>query len=186
MKIGTNECVMRQTATSEYSHFDGSWEELEALTLSAFGANRIKPGYRDGVVLVEVDPERFYTSVVELEDGDIFRGEFKRRVVGEEPRKSVYVVRPNGKQKACAVDIVLYRKDVLAENNENSTDADWEIVSINARPTNEEMPMSPSTLMANHFQVSGGTATKMTNDEFVAELERCFRYWRNKSHARQN
>ncbi len=182
--IAVSNFVKRQTPNSEFSYFDGGWVELEQLVTEAFKAGKVKRGYREGVVLVEVEPERFYTSVVELKEGDKFRGEYKPRQAGEEPRKSVYVVKSQGKQPAKVVDVVLYRQDVLAENNENSCDAEWEIISINARPTTEEMPMSVDTLLANHFGASGGTATKMTNDEFVAALKRSWKYWKNKAQMR--
>ena len=55
----------------------------------------------------------------------------------------------------------------LAEKNETESDADFELVSVNASPTDEETPMTPGTLMANHFELSGGTATRMTDGEFV-------------------
>lgn len=40
--------------------------------------------------------------------------------------------------------------------------------------------MSPGILMANHFQISGGTATHMTREQFEAALRRSFLYWRDK------
>ncbi len=90
------------------------------------------------------------------------------------------MVRKEGKSLARRVDVVLYRHDVLAENNEQSSDAEWEIVSVNGLPTEDEAPMSPGTLMANHFQISGGTATHMTSEQFEAALRRSFLYWRDK------
>lgn len=80
-----------------------------------------------------------------------------------------------------AVDIILYRKDVLAEGDENSTDADWEVVSINGRLTLEEMPIHPDTLCANHFGLDGGTSTGMTPEEFEAALKKSVLFWKNKA-----
>jgi len=79
------------------------------------------------------------------------------------------------------VDVVLYRKDVLAENKENTTDAEWEIVSINASPEEGELPIMPDTLIANHFQLSGGTATNMSDSEFVEALKKSVLYWKDKA-----
>ena len=36
--------------------------------------------------------------------------------------------------KTGKVELIVYRHDVLAENNENTTSADWELISINAIP----------------------------------------------------
>jgi hypothetical protein len=40
--------------------------------------------------------------------------------------------------------------------------------------------MPPETLIANHFELSGGTATKMTDSEFVASLKESVMYWKDK------
>jgi len=80
-----------------------------------------------------------------------------------------------------AVDIVLYRKDVLEEGNEQTTGADWDIISINGRITEEDAPIHPDTLIANHFQLSGGTATNMTPEKFEKQLRISTLYWKNKA-----
>jgi hypothetical protein len=85
------------------------------------------------------------------------------------------------KTPAVGVDVVLYRKDVLAEGNESTTDCDWEIVSINGRITEEEQPIHPDTLIANHFELDGGTATGMDSVEFVEALRKSVMYWKNKA-----
>jgi hypothetical protein len=148
-----------------------------------------KPGYRNGVVLVPVpttykEQPAFYSNIVQLKEGDVLAGEFKPRHPGEKPRKSTYVV-GGQKMPAKSVEIVLYHKDVLAEGNERSSDADWEIISINASPFEEgmEIPMSPGTLMSNHFQLSGGTATHMTDSDFVNALRKSVLFWKDKANA---
>lgn len=79
------------------------------------------------------------------------------------------------------VDAVLYHKDTLAEGNENSDlSADYEVVTFLPRGTEEEQPLAPETLMANHFLDSGGTATGMSPEEFEQALKKSYAYWRNR------
>ena len=176
--IAVSAFVRRQTAASAYTHFEGEWSEV--LERVRAGFHRAKPGYRDGVVLVPVPPEGFYTGIVQLVAGDRLVGRYVPRHPGEEPRKETFVVRSEGKSPAKRVDVVLYRHDVLAEDNEQSSDAEWEIISVNGLPTDDEAHMSPGTLMANHFQISGGTATHLTPEQFEAALKESFLYWRDK------
>ncbi len=100
--------------------------------------------------------------------------------VGYVPLNGDYL---KAKTPAVAADIVLYASTVLAEDNSNelpAVEGNWEIISINARLSLEEEPMHPGTLMANHFQDSGGTATHMTDSEFVEALRVSRAYWANK------
>lgn len=180
MEIAFNNFVRRQTADSSFSHWTISDEVLLNRVKCEF--SKAKPGYRDGVILVPVDPDGFFSSVIQLKAGDKLEGEFKARREGEDPRKTLYA--KGNKMPARMVDVVLYSKDVLADNSENSTSADWEIVSINASPEERwrgELPIQPDTLIANHFQLSGGTATNMTDSEFVAALKTSVLYWKDKA-----
>ena len=178
--------VRRQTEQSGFSHWTISDEEL--LIRVQAGLPNANPGYRDGVILVPVDPAGFFSSTVLLQEGDKFVGEYVARRPGEEPRKSTYVVsNRHGEQvekiEAVSVYVVLYSHDVLLEGKENETDADYEIVSVNASATDEEAPIPTGALIANHFELSGGTATKMTDSEFVTLLRKSVMYWKNKSLA---
>jgi hypothetical protein len=56
-----------------------------------------------------------------------------------------------------------------------------EIISVNARSTDEPEPMHPNTLMANHFHASGGTNTMMGDALFMAKLSASFNYWKDKA-----
>lgn len=180
MKIHINSIVRRQTPLSGFSHWDLSDEELLARIVRNF--DKAAKGYKDGVVLVPVEPDGFYSSIVQLQAGDILIGQYTARKANEEPRKSSYSMRGN-KMPAKRVDIVLYRHDVLAENNEHESDADWEIVSVNAASTVDETPIATGTLIANHLQLSGGTSTNMTDSEFVALLRKSVEFWKDKANV---
>lgn len=172
----------RHTKESRYSHFEGSWEQLVQLVEANF--SKAKPGYRDGVILVPVPANGFYSNTVQLSEGMEFVGKYAPRRPGEKP----YIQwSPSGaaKMPAKKVDVVLYRHDVLVEGNEESADSEWEIISVNASPwemkEGEAEPMHPETLMRNYFVEEGGTEMKgVTPEQFVELLRKSREYWRNK------
>jgi len=188
MKIHLNSfCGNRQIKESTFTHWEISDIRLIELVVVEVEAERTKAGYRDGVILVSIDPAGFYTGVVELHDGDKLIGEFKSRREGETPRISINADR-NGhpplklqKQQATLVEVVLYSHDTLAENNENETDSDYEIVSVNGHPTDEPAPIAPETLIHNHFGSDGGTDTDMSAEQFEEAMRESFNYWKNKA-----
>jgi len=180
--IAVNEFVKRQTPESKYSHFGGSWDQLVQLVKQNF--NKAMPGYRDGVLQVPVPPEGFYTSIAELTPGAEIAAKYEARREGEDPYMQLTM--PGGQKiPAKSVNIILYRHDVLAEGNENSTDADWEIISINASSwegaEGESEPLMPEALMRNYFGEPGGTEMKgVSPEQFVEMLRKSRDYWRNK------
>jgi len=191
-EICLNKFVGRQTSASPYTHFIGSDADLIRIVTEAMKSDCITPGYRDGVVLVSVPVEGFYTGLVTLKDGDKLVGHFESRTAGEQPRKTVFVNRdaemlnaenPNPRKvQARLVQVVCYSHEVLLEDGDNDSDCPWEIVSINGYPTVYEAPIEPNTLMHNHFGSDGGTATGMTPEMFEKALRESFQYWKNKAH----
>lgn len=156
---------------------------------------KARNGYRQGVLLVSINPLRFKCPIVELKDGMTLCGEFRKRMDNEEPRKKIGVPNlPFTSARFC--DVVLYSREVLWESKENSSlpehdfcgddpndlnnYPEWEVITILPK-LDEDQPMPPDTLMYNHFQLSGGTKTNMTNDEFVEELKKSFTYWKDKA-----
>ena len=81
----------------------------------------------------------------------------------------------NGKPlKTGKVDLIIYRHDVLMENNEHSTDADWELISINAIPQGlDSIPMGPITMMRNQLDLIGGTKAQYQSNEWAESV----RFW---------
>jgi len=182
-EIHIHDFVRRQTPDSRFSHWLLSDEEL--LDRIYQGWDKRQQGYRDGVILVPVDPEGFFTGVVTLQEGDKLRGSFVPRQKGEDPRKQTSLDSGKSdvasrKPPAVAVDIVLYRDDVLAEDGDD-TGHEWNIISVNANPVEGTVPMSPGTLMANHFHDSGGTQTDMSDEEFVKALREAYFFWKDKA-----
>jgi len=172
-KVACGEFVKRQTPESGYSHFEGTWEELEFLTTNTllFLKHYVKPGYRDGVVLVELMPEKFRSAIVPLTEETKLTVNYAPRRKGEDP--FLRVSAKAKKQSAKHASVVLYRHDVLAENNERETDAEWEIVCIKARVTEEEEPMDPYTMARNFLHLKGGTKGDFSAEEFAKSIV----YW---------
>jgi len=177
--------VYRQVERSSFSHYAGDFDQLPKMAKQNFASRQA--GYRDGVVLVPVPADGFFSATVALKPGAQLYGTFESRREGEAPRKTLRAV--GQKTPAKRVDLVLYRQDVLAESEirflDEQSDDVWEIVSINARPTDEEEPIHPMTLMHNHFGSDGGTTTKMIPLVFEEELRRSFEYWADKAMAQE-
>ena len=181
--IAANPFVSRQTKESQFSYFKGDISEVVEMVGKLF--EHRTPGYRDGVAIVNVDPQGFYSGLVKLTPGQELSGSYSSRREGETPRKHI-VAKGFAKMPAARVEIILYRSDVLAEDGNNflpSSDSNWEIISINASPFRQATPINPSTLMHNHFGSDGGTATNMTDSEFVEALRESFQFWSDKAMA---
>ena len=169
----------RLDAALPFSHFDGSEDELIERVRAGF--DKAEQGYREGVLLVPVDPKGFHSPVCELAEGDRLVGEYKARREGEQPRLSIGV-EGGTKSPAAACSIIVYAKAVLEEDpDEKTTGADYEIVMIQARTHEGDEPMAPSILMHNHFASDGGTDTQMSAEEFEAKLRESFTYWKTRA-----
>jgi len=180
----------RHVEGSGLSHF--TCEEVEVVWATSlwFAMNLISPGYREGVVLVNVPEEdltHFVSSVCEITEDTPVVASYMPRRKGE-PCQKVFRAGPKATPlpaKSCQP--VLYRNDVLAEGDDNDSKLEdgvcWEIVSINVSPTEGELPMAPSALIRNHLGLPGGTRTIMTDEQFVETLRVSTAFWSN--HAMQ-
>ena len=175
--VACGEFVKRQTAESGFSHTEATWEQLEKMVHNCFRKPQlVRPGYRDGVVLVDIEPawlraKKFYTSIIKLDDKVKLNASYAPRRIGED--SFIRIGAKAKKQEAKYVSVVLYRKDVLEENNERETDAEWEIVCIKARLTEEEEPMDPYTMARNFLHLKGGTKGDFTAQQFAESIV----YW---------
>jgi hypothetical protein len=150
-----------------------------------FNGHAACPGYRHGVVLNTIPQEVFEglptlkSRVVKVNEDTEFVTVCKSRIPGEKPRKKTMAL-VEELPEAKYITAVLYHKDVLAEDNDRSTDAEWELVTVLCQMDVDE-PMAPSTLMANHFKADGGTDTQMGPKRFEEALRKSYNYWKSRS-----
>lgn len=190
--IKCSEFVKRQTPESGFSHFNGTWKELEELIEYVFlyYPKQVRAGYKDGVCLVDLYPHKdytnfytpnfpldaiskFYSAIVPLTEETKLVASYAPRQLGEKP--FIRVAAHGTKQRAKYASVVLYRADVLAADDDRSTDADWEIIAIKARTSEEEEPMDPYTMARNFLHLKGGTKGDFTAEQFAQSIV----YWNN-------
>jgi len=178
-KVAVNEFVRRQIAGSGKTYSPLlSFEQIAAHASEQLDKGDFKQGYRDGVIIVNADPdyaEQFKCPFVKINKDTKLKAEFICRRENEEPYIRVRAL--NGKPlKAGKVEFILYRHDVLVENNEHSTDTEWELISIHALPKGiEELPMGPITMMRNQLELKGGTAAVYSSEEWAQAVK----FWQN-------
>jgi len=173
-KIGISEFVKRQTIDSQFTDYDESWEHLELWLNMMWKENAFldkKPGYRDGVLLVSVNPNHFYTYTnFPMFEGMRLEADWEK-VPGREYEPSKLQVKIKENKKQCKfVDIILYKKEVLEEDGDKITGADWDIISINGRLNKNPKPMDPMTIIRNWKNLPGGTRMKGKTVEDVLEM----------------
>ena len=177
MNVGVNDFAKRQIGetgkSSRFSYYTGEANELSKLVEENF--DNKKNGYRDGVYTVSVPSEDFYSGISKIDENSIIWSRMEARRRGEEPVLTNSNL--NGvKEPAKFTDIVIYSHEVLAENNEFTTDAEYEVISINAS-FDENQPMTPETIKRNHYGNAGGTNDHKTEAEFEKDLKEAEEYW---------
>jgi len=175
--IAMNEYALRQTAESNYSHYEGSFEDLCSLAVKHSSYRVILHEDEDGGIVAKITipgyEKGFFSAETQLEPGMEITGKFEPRKDDEYPYISHRAV-AGIKVPAEETDLILYNHIKLARKGENTTDAAWEIVSINAKRKKDEndnrLP-HPVTMMRNHCDLPGGTKTKYTGDQFAKSIQ---------------
>ena len=133
-------------------------------------------GYRDGVRVVHADQSivnEFVCPFVKVDK----HTRLISRLVSRRPEEKPYIQTravTGTPLSAGAVQLIVYRHDVLAENQEHSTNADWELISIHAVPKGvEALPMGPVTMMRNQLKLPGGTEAVYSTEEWAESV----RFW---------
>ena len=177
MIVAINEFVKRQNKFSgkTYSNelsFDFFARHAEKKIIS----RDYRQGYRPEVIIVSLDKKyvnKVICPYVRITKNTKLSAQFVKRRANEEPYIQIRAL--NGKLiKAGSVELILYHHDILYENDENTTNAEWELISINALPKGVEfMPMGPITMMRNQLELTGGTKANYSSDEWAKSV----RFW---------
>jgi hypothetical protein len=175
MIVAVNEFVKRQTKFSGKTYS----EELSFDFFARHAEQKIidknfRQSYRPEVIIVKLDKKyvnKVICPYVRITKSTKLSAQYVKRRENEEPYIQIRAL--NGKLiKAGSVDLILYHHDILYENDENTTDAEWELISINALPMGiESMPMGPITMMRNQLELIGGTKAKYSSDEWAESVQ---------------
>jgi hypothetical protein len=172
--IGVSEFVKRQLEGTQFTHYQGRWNDLVNRTKEQYLAGNYTNGYRDGVLLVHIEKSEvplFWTYTdFPMFEGMQLKAEWKK-VPGREHEPAKLQVEILEPKKQCQyVDIVIYRKDVLEEDGDKTTGAEWDIVSINGRLNKNPKPMDPMTIVRNWLHLPGGTKMEGATPETVLAM----------------
>ena len=173
--VSINEFVRRQVKGSGKTYADGlSFENISQHAQNQLSSGNYMPGYRDGVVLVQTDKNllhHFICPFVRITE----ETKLKATVARRRPEEKTYIqIRAlNGiPLKTNSVDLILYHHDVLAETNEQTSNADWELISFHAIPESiPDMPMGPVTMMRNQLQLKGGTKAYYKSEKWAQSIK---------------
>lgn len=162
----------RHFSDKGYSYFTGSEQELIEMCEKHFESK--KPGYREGVFLISLPTTGFKSGVVEVTETTQLETSFKARRKGESP----YIqIKAKGESlDAKVVDIVIYSREVLG-SDATEAGSDFEVVSINARPTLDEEPQHPVSMARNQLGIAGGTKASYSAEDFANSI----RYWSSRA-----
>jgi hypothetical protein len=147
-----------------------SLNQIAGIAEKKLNEKEFEKGYRDGVIIIKItDPEyckKFICPIVKINKNTKFQTKLTRRRPGEEDYIQIKAL--NGDRlKTSLVELILYRRDVLKETNEISTNSDWELIAFHAIPDEiEKLPMKPVTMMRNQRQLPGGTKAHYSSEEW--------------------
>ena len=173
--VSVNDFVKRQIKGSGKTYADGlSFEKIAQHAQEQLTNGNYKPGYRDGVILVHVAKKlisHFTCPFVRITEETKLKATVIKRRPQEEPYIQVRAL-SGTPLKTGSVDLILYRHDVLKETNEQTSDADWELISFHAIPKEiDNMPMGPVTMMRNQLQLPGGTKAFYESEKWAQSVK---------------
>ena len=177
MKVQVNDFVKRQTKSSGKTYSEElSFDFFAKYAQKKLLKNEFIEGYRPEVRIVKLENKyvhKVFCPYVRITKNTKLSAKLVKRRENEDSYIQIRAM--NGDLvDTGSVNLILYRHDILLENNENTTNADWELISINAIPKGEKkMPIGPVTMMRNQLDLEGGTKAEYSSEDWANSV----RFW---------
>ena len=173
--VAVNEVGKRQIKGNGKTYSEGlTIKEIVSHAQEQLANGYYTEGYRKGVILVHVAKKlisHFTCPFVRITE----ETKLKATVVKRRPEEETYIQMRalNGTpMKTGSVNLILYHHDVLSESNEQTSDADWELISFHAIPEEiDNMPMGPVTMMRNQLHLTGGTKAFYESEKWAQSVK---------------
>ncbi len=174
-RVAVNDFVLRQKEGSGKSFTNKlSFQEIADHAEHQMVLGVFKEGYRKGVRIIDVDSSlthEFMCPFVRIDDKTKLLAKHVQRREGEK-----YYIQIRAKSgellRAGKVELILYHHDVLSENDEHTTDFEWELISFHAIPEGVDyMPMGPVTMMRNQLELPGGTKANYSSEDWAKSID---------------
>ena len=172
--VAVNDFVKRQSKDSGKTYAKTlTFEDIAYHAELQMGEGIFSEGYRDGVRVVHSDKSivnDFVCPYVLINEDTELVSRVVRRSDLEEPYIQTRAL--NGERLQTGnVDLIIYRNDVLKENNENTTNSKWELISFNAIPKGvKSFPIGPVTMMRNQLRLIGGTKGNYSSEKWAQSV----------------
>lgn len=174
-KVAVNKFVRRQIKRSGKTYSESlSFEAIAQDAEKRMANGHYIEGYRDGVLIVNGSTEiihEFECPFIKIDENTKLVSQLIQRQPSEKPYIQTRA-KSGTPVKAWKIEYILYRHDVLAENDEQSTNAEWELISIHAIPEGvDKLPMGPVTMMRNQLELTGGTKAHYSSEEWAESVQ---------------
>ena len=172
--VAVNDFVLRQKEGSGKSFTNElSFQEIAEHAEQQMASGYFREGYRKGVRIIDVDInliDKFICPFVRINSRTKLSAKYVQR--RESENFYIQIRAENGELlPAEKVELILYHHDVLSENDEQTTESEWELISFHALPKGVDfMPMGPVTMMRNQLEISGGTKGHYESEEWAKSV----------------
>ena len=162
------------TIALNFSYESSSEEERENMKYVS-----IQPGYADfvrEVIIVGDVISEFRTPIARITNENFFFLKTKYETRSGDERDIPHLVRyfPRDSVEtlpAKAVRLILYSREQLVEEKSSFTGSDWDLISVNAEPYEESVPMVPFTLIRNALGSEfGGSGVKLCREDYAKSV----------------
>jgi len=174
-RVAVNDFVLRQKEGSGKSFTNKlSFQEIADHAEQQMVLGVFKEGYRKGVRIIDVDASLTHEFMCPFVRIDAKTKLLAKHVQRREGEKYYIQIRAKSGEllRAGKVELILYHHDVLSENDEHTTDFEWELISFHAIPEGVDyMPMGPVTMMRNQLELPGGTKANYSSEDWAKSIE---------------